>query len=310
MANALDDRLAAAANDVDPALGAQYKEARIGFAKIQTVKNVRVGLDVDSGRLARAASKSNAIDGGLKVIADVHTAFPNVMGRTVPEPSSSKLDKFFSVASAGIKPGAEKLSRMLLNATRGEAASPMLGEGGPLGYYYRDRPTDTRSPFPDRPPLRPDSGRLLPSPSDISIDLPNQGLNAADQTAGPYGHPGEPGRMTGYSRLALPAPGQETQFGIPPVTSMGTESINAADTIRPFPQHPGTARVAPLMLPAPGQETSTELANLLMQPGVGLNHPGAPNLKSTITTAQQRAKLEHLIQALSYRARTGEINVP
>jgi hypothetical protein len=302
LANALDDRLAAAANAVDPALGNQYLESRVGFSKIQTVKNARVGLDVDPQRLARAAAKTNAIDGGLKVIADTATAFPKVMTLKVPEPSEGMLKKIKNYGTLGTVPAVQKLSRMLLSSTRGEAAAPMLGEGGPLGYYYRDRPTDTRSPFPDRPPFAPDSGRLLPSPSDVSIDLPNQGLNAADRSVGSYGHPGEPAPFNNSRFPALPAPGQETQFGIPPVTPMGTESINLADTIRPFPNHPGTARAPILRLPAPGQTTVTDIARLLMEPSVGLNHPGAPNLKSTVTEAQRKARLEHLINVLS---RTG-----
>lgn len=304
MANALDNRLADAADAIDPALGAQYKEARVGFARIQTVQNARVGLDVDPQRIAKAAAKSNAIDGGLKVIADVATSFPKVMSRTVPEGDTGALHRFVSVSTLGIKPAIGKLSRILMNATDGSAAAPMIGRDGPLGYYYRDRPTDTRQAFPPTPLTQ----RLLPSPLDMPINQGNEGLNAADMGGGPYGHPGEPAPVNQNRFLALPAPGQTSDGAIAPI-NQGNESLNASDRFQGPYGHPGEARPAMLALPAPGQTAAGRLGQMLVNPDVAINHPGAGGRRvpSTVTKRERRELMDHLVQVLAYRKKTGEL---
>jgi hypothetical protein len=311
LADALDDQLARATDSVAPGLGLKYRDARVGFAKVQAVENARVGLDIDPKALARADRKTYGMDGGLKVIADTATAFPKVMSVTVPEASDTAqaVHTLTAFGTAGVKPGIQKLARMLLNGTRGEADAL---DASKLSYYFRDKPTDTRSPFPDRPPIRPDSGRILPGPGQVSIDLPNEGLNAADLADGPYGHPSEVGRMSGYRRLALPAPGQTAD--IPSVSQMLNEGLNPADRGAGPYGHPGepSYRAPVLMLPGPGQTSARTLAEGLVRPQAATNHPAAPMnpIPSTLTKAEKKKVLDHLVQALQYRIKTGEINVP
>lgn len=182
LADALDDQLARATDTVAPGLGLKYRDSRVGFAKVQAVDNARVGLDIDPKALARADRKTYGMDGGLKVIADTATAFPKVMSVTVPEASDTAqaVHTLTAFGTAGVKPGIQKLARMLLNNTRGEASAL---DRGKLGYFFRDMPSDTRPDFPPRSPMEPDSGRLLPAPGTIARDMPNEGLNPADRFA-------------------------------------------------------------------------------------------------------------------------------
>lgn len=150
LAKALESQLDRASSAIDPLLGDKYRAARKGFAKIETVERARVGLDVDAQALRRAAAKTDAIDGGLAVIADTAEAFPKMLKRDVPEAASGvNGNSLSSMASNAV---GTLGGRWLLKKTRGEAASPQLGPSGPLSYYYRE----PNKPGPWKPAPAPD----------------------------------------------------------------------------------------------------------------------------------------------------------
>lgn len=281
MANALEAHLEQATRTTNPGLANRYRNARTGFAKIETVKRAMVGNDINPQALRKAAAKTDAIDGGLKIIADTAEFFPSDMQVIVPKRSEigRSVHAALAFGSLGVIPLAQGGLAKLVGATRGESAIPQLGLGGPLSYNYRG---PSGSPFPPRGNLIPESDprRLLPGPSAVS----------------------------------KPVAGVNVNRTVP----VGSESLNAADRARygvmgdvPSLQHPGQARSTPplLGLPAPGRSSAPinvaeSFRGRTRQ--AALQHPGTGDnpVPSTVTAARQKAIIDHYIQVLS-RQRKG-----
>jgi hypothetical protein len=137
IANALEDELAARANLVNGTLAADFVKARELFAKVGTVERARTGYDVDPHALKTAARKTNALTGGLAVIADAATHFPDDFNIRVPPYQETASGRSFTGSTLGYIPGVRKTLQLAIGVTRGEAATPQMGPRGPLSYYYR-----------------------------------------------------------------------------------------------------------------------------------------------------------------------------
>lgn len=162
LASALEQRLGQTVADRAPALAGAYQQARKGFAKIAAVEAARVGNDIDAQVLRRMNTKTGALDGGLKVIADTAEMFPKEMRLSAPAPTDlSRTSRLvLGVGSGGTIPLAQSLLSRAISATRGENKVPQLGPNGPLGYNYRGN----ESPLPaTNPPLtlQPPPGRAF-----------------------------------------------------------------------------------------------------------------------------------------------------
>lgn len=147
LANALEKRLGQVVEDRAPELAGAYQDARKGFAKIEAVKAARVGNDIDTNVLSRMNKKTGALDGGLKVLADLHESFPKEM--RINAPSREEFSRLPNAVARwgplGLIPGVQTMGGKLIAATRGEQKLPQLGPTGPLGYNYRGE-----SPLPAR----------------------------------------------------------------------------------------------------------------------------------------------------------------
>jgi len=232
IANALERRLDRAVQASAPELAGKYQAARVGFAKINTVRRAIEGGDVNPQILRDAAAKTDAIDGGLKIIADTATNFPKVMQRDVPEVQHSGFDNILAYGSLGAVPLAKAIARKSVSATRGEATNPQFGLGTSLADYYT-RGYDQKGIFAPRGPLE-NPRSLLPAPSQVPLRTPNQGLNPADQVRSGV-HPGEP-KYTPPT-LALPPPSKASPkpAQAPDASTLGPSNNRAAM------DHPGYA---------------------------------------------------------------------
>lgn len=221
MANALDAELQARAEAHSPQFAADIKNARRLFAKIGTVERARVGYDINPTALKRAAAKSNAIDGGLKIIADMAEHFPGEFSLSVPKRDNSAIHTAIDIASVGTVPLARAGARGVVNMTRGQNKQAVLDKSGPLrGYFSREA-----KPVIQEPITRTD--RLLPKPGEVSIDLPN-----FDAKYGAFGD----SRTAPPNILRLPAPGNVTGGSHYSPMRPTTNSIPDGSVAGPFEQ--------------------------------------------------------------------------
>ena len=257
MANAIEQHLDRTVARVAPDLEGKYQIARRGFAKVDAVEASIVGNDVDPQALVRMASRSDALDGGLKVVADTATHFPrdfNIRPARMNDTGSLSLSSLVSPIRHGAGWGVSR--------TRGEARAPRLGMEGPLSYYYR---TYGDSGVPKRGPMS-DPRNLLANPSEMAINRPNEGLNPGDVSRGPYGHPGEASTSVSPP-LALPAPGR-TSYGNPNAAAAGEMGLGP-DIAAAGARHPGGT---PLAGHPPQMELADSLeAYIAKQRGDGIN---------------------------------------
>lgn len=186
LANAVEARLDRAIAANAPELAGKYQEARRGFAKIQAVEKARVGYDIDPRKLVRIAERSEALDGGLRAVADVATAFPRDFDITPRVPSTTGSWSIGSLVSP-IRAGAGKAVSVSLGSQPAK-----LGMEGPLSYYYRG---DGKSGLPERGPMT-DPKNLLPGKADTAIPM-----GGDRPPPWPKGNPNADPPM-----LALPAP--------------------------------------------------------------------------------------------------------
>lgn len=91
MAKALENELNVRTQAADPSgsMTQAYQQARKLFAKTGTIRRALVGGDVDPQALSTAAAKTDAIDGGLRVISDAAQAFPHDISLNIPESASA-----------------------------------------------------------------------------------------------------------------------------------------------------------------------------------------------------------------------------
>lgn len=182
MADAVEAHLDRAIARSAPDLAGQYQAARRGFAKINMVKSARVGDDIDPTVLVRAAKRSNALDGGLKVIADTAVRFPrdfNIRPARINETGSLSLGSLVAPVRRVVGSG--------VAWTRGEARNPVLGPQGKLSYYYRG---DGETGLPARAPMK---QKLLTRefrlPEELTMGQPSDGpplaLPAPGKTSAP-----------------------------------------------------------------------------------------------------------------------------
>jgi len=270
LANALEARLGRVVKEVAPELDGAYQKARVGFAKIDTVRRSLVGHDVDPQVLKKAAAKTNAIEGGLKVIADVATHFPDEMQASVPKRSdfARAMHAATAFGSLGIYPALQHGLGGIVSATRGQQAAPRLGLSGPLGGYYRD----SGSPFPERGPLTSPS-RLLPAPEDVTRGADIVGQNENAFMSAKYGEFGD-SRTAPPGIARLPAPGQEVGGN-----NYSPIEVSINDSLSPSAK------------------------------GQAMKHPANPinSLETTVRTAAERKKMDHMVSVLAYRRRLDQI---
>lgn len=206
-ANALEKELTDRVGLTNPTLLGRYQAARKLFAKINTIRRARVGYDIDPAKVAKAAAKSDALDGGLRIIADAYTHAPGDVALKVP--AGAALKGTAGAASAGGAAAAtiaaatghpgmaavaagvpitQLLIRKGLNATRGERAASdiVTAPGSPLGHYFHGEPAAPPAPFNLTPPegraFEPHQPSILRSDENVPVaergGLP-PGLNLA-----------------------------------------------------------------------------------------------------------------------------------
>jgi len=219
LADNFEDLLERQTEALNPGLGAEYKEARKGFARIYTVKDSLVGQNVDAAKLARIVKKDKRIGGEFKMIADIAENFPSAvkLGQKTTA-GSSVMDAALPLAGGGFALGAGGSAgigaflaamaarpgvRALLSRTTGRGAP----EGALSDYLNREpsmfppRSAESRLgsgevPFtPTRPVTPPLASQLagdlellpddVPNPDIVSIVMENPDL--ATQLAGDLG---------------------------------------------------------------------------------------------------------------------------
>lgn len=195
LADALEARLDRAIAKHAPELAGKYQEARRGFAQINAVEKARVGYDIDPRKLVRMAEKSNALDGGLRAIADVATAFPRDFDITPRVPSTTGSWSLGSVVSP-VRAGVGKA----VSVSRGSQPA-RLGMDGPLSYYYRG---DGETGLPARAPMKQKLlTREIRLPEERSMGQPSDGpplaLPAPGRTSAPNPNAAFRGDELGYS---------------------------------------------------------------------------------------------------------------
>lgn len=285
LARALEDRLERATAANAPDLLPAFKEARIGFAKTGTIRASLVGHDINPQAVLRLADNNPGITGELKLIADLAERFPKVVTHKVPEPSGGALHAIKTYGSLGVVPAAQKIARMFVSGTRGEAETADVSLGSALADYTTSKASAGFHPSQEPPaPLDPLTRAMMEQ--DATGRVQKGDLRA---------------------RLMLPSP-ETVSRGAD--MAAGNETLNAADmqTLADAitSHHPSSARPAPLRLPAPGQLAPRdvlvgELTRKERQ--AALQHPGSGNnpAPSTLTAARQRAIMNHLIQVLAAR---------
>lgn len=205
-ANALEKELDARVNNTNPKLAGDYQAARKLFAKINTVKRSLKGYNVDPSKLAKAAAKTDAIDGGLKIVADANTHAPTEVGLHVPA-AAGLTDTAAAAGASGLLGGAiaagyghpvtgallasvpvaQHAIRKVLGATRGETAAAELDATaqGPLGNYFGRDDTGFRGgPTPPPLELTPPPGQAF-APHQPSVLRSGEALPVAESTQTP-----------------------------------------------------------------------------------------------------------------------------
>lgn len=173
----------------EPDLLDRFREARRSLAKINTVRDARVGSDVSAKNLAKLA-KRYPLDGRLKIIADTYGDFPTLMrnpstmgDKTAVNMTDAAMgaigfgagNMLSAVAAATVRPAARSalMSDMYQN-TYGRPAEP-LGPDSPLGEYFRPaaRPRSRSGPItpPGQGPV-PAAAPAAPASATPPADVP------------------------------------------------------------------------------------------------------------------------------------------
>lgn len=220
IANALEKQMSKVVDTQAPGLSDAYRQARIGFAKNNTIREAMVGHDIDPQKVLRLANKNEGITGELKVIADNAELFPSVSTVKVPKISGHNVLAHgatygaagaLGYATGGI-PGAligaggaalgSAGLRGALNFSRAGAMNPQAALSTALADYAARGAVGFH---PSQAVPEPAPGLLTHSPQVENSALNPQDRGLAEAIA--KRHPGS-ARPSAPSRRALPAPGE------------------------------------------------------------------------------------------------------
>lgn len=279
-ANALEQELTNRVARTNPQLLGRYQAARKTFAKIGAVERSMKGYDIDPAKVARMSEKSDALDGGLKIIADAHTHAPTDVGHSTSGRASLQNTAATAGAtgvfgsgialatghpvSAGVLaavPVTQTLIRRAVGATRGERVASELptaetAAGDPLSHYFRP-PVDTTAPFTG---LEPPPGRVF-EPHQPSILRSGENVPVAEQGGlppsltlapgeGPVIEPHQPGVLRTGERVPASESTQTPQPSVS-LTAPSGQAFDPNQHMLPFGAEPaidvhhGTAGTEP-----------------------------------------------------------------
>ncbi len=154
MADALDKQLEQIAG---PDLGARYKGAREGFAKINTVRRSLDGNHVDPQKLGRETRRNKGVEGATKAVGETARHYPDAMRSKVPAETEAGTGRTVARAVLGASSGGlSEVASLLTRKLGNKAPKAQLGREGPLKDLYR-QPKD---PGPSGPP-KPNADQAL-----------------------------------------------------------------------------------------------------------------------------------------------------
>lgn len=234
----------------DPTLVERFRDSRRALAKINTIRNSRVGTDVSAKNLAAMAKRGAPLDGRLQLIADVYNDFPNQMrsastmadktpvnmtDAAIATAGAALTQNLAGIAAAAVRPIARKgIMSDTYQDSYGQAVPEPLGPNTALGEYFAPRgqrnPTAAPAAAPTgAPAAAPGQAAPAPGPTPPPEAPPLAAPPTAVPPAGPMPAAAPASSGTPLGDVLPPAPAPRAPAKAALAEALTAPALSAAD---------------------------------------------------------------------------------